>query len=297
MLARLRQRLAAIRGSSPAADRLIRTVDRYSGAQGSLLAAGLTYYAFLALFPLAAVALGITSLISEHVPSVQSDIDAQVSDYLPSDVDLHQLASAGVVVGLVGLGVLLYAGVRWLGAVRRGLTLMWGRHPRETGYLRGLLRDVISLALLGACLLASVALSVASQFAAAVTSHLFGSDSGAQQLTVRLLGLLVALLIDFGVVLALFWGLSGTGPGRGRGLVIGAIVGALGFEVLKQAATLIIGAASKNVVYGTFAVTVGLIVWIAYVSRWILIVAAWTAVGAEPSGLEVDAPVGEAEQG
>ena len=33
-------------------------------------------------------------------------------------------------------------------------------------------------------------------------------------------------------------------------------------EVLKQAGTVIVSGASRNVVYGTFAVTVGLIIWI-----------------------------------
>jgi membrane protein len=289
LLGQVRKRLEAARDSSPAADHLVRAVDRFLDVQGSLLAAGITYYAFLALFPLAAVGFGLTAVIARLVPSVDVSVKQQVADILPAGTDLSGLTSAGLVVGLIGLGVLLYAGVRWLAAMRRSLTLIWGRHPRDVPYLRGLLRDILSLALLGACVLGSLALSVLSQYATAFSSNVLGGDSGLQAVIVRAAGLLVALLVDFAVVYALFWGLAGDGPdgpGRGRALVPGALIGALGFEVLKQAGAVIVSSASSNVVYGTFAVTVGLIVWIAYVSRWLLLVACWTATSGSGDAAE-----------
>ena len=60
------------------------------------------------------------------------------------------------------------------------------------------------------------------------------------------------------------------------------MVAGLGFEVLKQLGGLIVGAASHNVVYGTFAATVGVLIWISYMSKWILFVGAWALVDAQP---------------
>src|SRR3954464_12839439 len=118
LLTRLRDRLAAVRDRSPLADRVVRSVDRYLDVQGSLLAAGLTYYGFLAVFPLVAVGLGVASFLSKVVPRVSAELTDQL-EHLAPEVDLPSVATAGVVVGVVGLVVMLYAGLRWVGHLRR----------------------------------------------------------------------------------------------------------------------------------------------------------------------------------
>ena len=71
VLDRVRSRLASVRDRSPAADHGVRAVDRYLEVQGSLLAAAVSYYGFLALFPLIAVVFGVTSVLSRVAPSVE----------------------------------------------------------------------------------------------------------------------------------------------------------------------------------------------------------------------------------
>ena len=71
LLAAMRSLLVRVRDRSPLADRTVRAVDDYLDAQGSLLSAGMTYYGFLAIFPLVAVALGVASVLSRVVPSVE----------------------------------------------------------------------------------------------------------------------------------------------------------------------------------------------------------------------------------
>src|SRR5690606_27580782 len=60
-------------------------------------------------------------------------------------------------------------------------------------------------------------------------------------------------------------------------LPICALFGAAGFEALKQIAAVLVARVTENPVYGTFAVLVGLMVWINIASRFMLFVAAWTA--------------------
>jgi membrane protein len=274
LLTRVRDRLARVQDSSPRADRLVRTVDRYALAQGSLLAAGMTYYAFLALFPLVAVALGVASLVSRLAPSVDETVRTQVARYAP-ELDLDTMTAAGITVGVIGLVVVVYAGVRWVGATRRSMSLMWLEEPRSTPFVAGVLRDGLVLALLGVAVLASLVLTVFAQLASTILSDLLGEGTSA--VAVRLVSLAVALVIDVGIA----WVLLGSAP---RGQLVGrhrlwaAVLAGLGFEVLKQVGTLIVASASRNIIYGTFAATVGVLIWLAYASRWILLVGAWAAV-------------------
>ena len=60
------------------------------------------------------------------------------------------------------------------------------------------------------------------------------------------------------------------------------MLAAVGFELLKQAAALVVSGVSTNVIYGTFAATVGLLVWIGYASRLLLMAGAWVVTSEPP---------------
>jgi membrane protein len=72
----------------------------------------------------------------------------------------------------------------------------------------------------------------------------------------------------------------------------GCLFGAVGFEVLKLVGTYFVGHTMRNPVYASFAVIVGLLIWINLVSRFILFTAAWTAT--RRVILSADAPPAEA---
>ncbi len=274
----MRALLTRVRDRSPFAARALRSGDRYLAVNGSLLAAGLTYYGFLALFPLLAVALGVSALAARLVPSFDETVRQQLAKVLPEGIDLNAIASAGLTVGVVGLVVLLYAGVRWVGSLRRAFYLIWGVEPREVPYVTGVVRDFVTLLLLGACLIASVAVTVGVSVATGALSSVFGLDGAWLSLVVRLLGMVVSLGTDLSLFYLLFRSLPPRGTSH-RSLLQGSMVAAVGFEMLKQAATLLLASVHGNVVYGTFAVTVGLLVWIGYASRLVLLAGAWAGTG------------------
>jgi membrane protein len=291
LLTQLRDRLARVQGSSRLADRLVRSVDRYLVVQGSLLAAGMTYYGFLALFPLVAVLFGVAAVVSRLAPSVDSTLRDQVVKYAPQ-LNLDAVTTASIAVGVIGLGVMLYAGVRWVGAMRRAMSLMWLEEPRSTPFVRGLVRDALTLVLLGGAVLVSVALTIVTQLASSVLSGLLGETATA--VGVRAISLAAVLVIDILVC----WVLLGAAPPgrlRGRERLLAAVLAGLGFEVLKQLGTLIVASASRNVVYGTFAATVGVLIWISYVSKWVLMVGAWAAIGGTPASEVTAGPPGPAQ--
>ena len=292
------RRAAQVRDRSPAADHVWRTLQRYADVQGSLLAAGITYYGFLALFPLAAVAYGLLSVLVLLIPALQSGVKDLLPPELAASVDLSQLASAGVTAGLIGLAVMLYAGVRLVAALRRALTLVFGGSPRDVPFVRGIVRDLLTLVLLGLALLAAVAATALTTVVGSFIDRLLGPNSSLDVWLVRLLALLVSLLTLWAMFLAIYSLLPSPRPGL-RVAARGAVLGALGGQVITQVGAVIIASASGNVVYGTFAVTVGLLAWIAYGSRWVLLAGSWTATAsrsvppervAVPDGAPADVP-------
>ncbi len=74
----------------------------------------------------------------------------------------------------------------------------------------------------------------------------------------------------------------------------GALLAAVGFELLKLVGTFLIGRVTQNPLYATFGVVVGLLVWMNFVARLTIFAAAWTAT--QPYSLE-PADLGEAGAG
>jgi membrane protein len=246
--------------------------------QGSLLAAAVSYYGFLALFPLVAVVFGVTSVLSRVAPSVEQSLRDELASVFPS-LDLDTLAKDGIAVGVIGLVVLTYTGVRWIGSLRRSVSLLWDVPPSSISYFRGVLRDVLSLVLLGGSLLASGVFTVVAQVATDVVGGWLGLGGRPHAVLVHGIVLVAALVANFLVGWVLFRTLPNKVASEREHLVAAAIF-SVGFQVLVQLVGVVLGRFAGNVVYGTFAATVGVLVWISYVSRLILMIAAWAATTA-----------------
>ncbi len=282
---RVRARLASVRGRSPAADHGVRALDRYLEVQGSLLAAAVSYYGFLALFPLIAVVFGATSVLSRVAPSVEQSLRDELASVFPT-LDLDTLARDGIAIGVIGLVVLAYTGVKWIGSLRRSVSLLWDVAPSSIGYFRGLLRDVLTLVLLGGSLLVSGVFTVVAQVATDVVGGWIGLGGRPHALLIRGIVLVAALVANFLVGWVLFRTLPNNVASEREHLVAAAIF-SVGFQVLVLLVGVVLARFAGNVVYGTFAATVGVLVWISYVSRLILMIEAWAATTA---GVREDQP-------
>ncbi|WP_462188794.1 MULTISPECIES: YihY/virulence factor BrkB family protein [unclassified Frankia] len=268
----------AVRRKRPFLDHLIRAYSRYTADGGDRLAASATYFAFLSFFPLVALAFAVTGFVVDAYPDVQESLTRQINDYLPGLADKLDVASIGnakVGVGIIGLAGLLLAGLAWIDALRGAIRLVWHQDIDVGNIITRRLRDVTVLAGLGLTLLASlVVTSLSTSATGSFLSWIGLSGSTAAAWVTGLLALLVALAIDTAVFLYLFWRLPQQ-TDRVR-TVRGAVLGAVGVEILKIVGTWLVGQTMSNPVYGTFAVIVGLLIWINIVMRWTLFVAAWT---------------------
>ncbi|MDP9862900.1 MULTISPECIES: YihY/virulence factor BrkB family protein [Streptosporangium] len=274
-----RSRIGSTRIRWPWFDHLIRTVQRYQIQSGDRLAGAVTYYAFLSFFPIIALAFAVFGYFLSVRPDAIRTLQRAIDQYLPGLADqlpIQQIADSRASAGIIGLLGLLYAGLGAVDALRDALREVSMTAEAPLNFFLAKLRDLAALVLVGVTMIASVLVGgFATQASGTVAGWLGLSRSVIGSNSIWLVGLVVSVLADTVLfVIILRW------MGRSRQplqvVLRGALLGALGFGVLKQLAALILARTLNNPIYGVFAVMVGLLVWINLSARVILYAAAWT---------------------
>lgn len=292
LVARLKDRVRAARGRRPLLDHAVRAYDRNSEILGGQLAAAITYFGFLSFFPLIAVALSVTSIVLRNNMELQNRVVDAINANLPgltgsgsNQIDIRGIAStrgatATGVVGLVGIAGLVYTGTGWVDAVRDAMRRVFGVPRYQGNVVRKKAGDLVVLLLLGIAVLGSV---VVSSFATSATGLALDvldlNGSALATALFRSLAIALALALDVAIFAVLLSRLSGASL-PWRRIRSGALLGGVGLEVLKLCGTTLVGRASRNPVYASIAVVVGLLVWINLVSRLTVLAAAWSATEA-----------------
>jgi membrane protein len=261
-----------------------RALRHYSDRDGSTLAAAVTYFAFLSLFPLLALAFAAIGLIANVVPTAEGALDVSLRALFPGmigdgpgQLTLAAIREASGPVAGVGIVTVAYSGLSWIADMRDALGRMFDqpREPRPEG-IRGRLasfaatqlHSALSLASIGAALLVSVAVSggvleLASHLPlVSVAAAIVGVATGAVMFF-----LMFRLLADPDLPRAALWS--------------GAVVGAIGFEILKRASTWLLDSTASQPAFQAFGIALILLVWIYYFSRVVMYAAAWARTSAD----------------
>ncbi|MFC3997017.1 YihY/virulence factor BrkB family protein [Nocardiopsis sediminis] len=275
------ERYWAARRRRPGFDHLVRAYERYADQRGTQLAAAVTYYAFLSFFPLVAIAFAAVGYLAAFEAPARAYLEQAITGALPGiapGLGVDQIAGARTGAGIFGAVGLVYVGLAGISAVREALHQIWLKHPSDgPNVVWAKVQDVAIMLAVGVAMLASVALTGTAQAATRwLLSWVHLEGSLAAVAATRLLGPLIAIAVSMLVFLLLFGRLSGTRRPL-RLLWRGALLAAVAFEVLKAAGALLISGTLGNPVYASFAVLVGLLVWINIVMRVVLFCAAWTA--------------------
>ena len=276
---KVKQSVGTARKRAPWLDHLIRAWSRYQSDSGDRLAASVTYFGFLSFFPIIALAFSVAGFVVDAYPSAQKDLIRQINDFLPGLSDKLNVATIGhakVATGIIGLLGLLLAGLGWIDALREAIRVMWHHNLKVGNFFKKKIVDVGVLAGLGLTMVASVAVTgVSSSAMGWFLEHIGLSGNLAANILLRIVGYVLALGVDVALFLFLLTRLPRVATPF-RQVLRGALFGAVGFEILKTAGSLLVKSATHNPVYGVFAVVVGLLIWINYLSRFTLFVAAWT---------------------
>ena len=222
-----------------------------------------------------------------------SSATSSATELTPSSV---LTASALGWAGAFAIVVSLVTAIAWLGSARDAVRDIADLAAPPTNFLLLKLKDLGLAVAFGLALVISAALSLGSTTLLAWVLDGVGidEDSVLATLAARVLGLLLAFVLDVAVLAALYRILAGV-PIPPKPLWQGAILGAVALGVLKALGSALLGGATSNPLIGAFAVVVGLLIWFNFVCQVILIGAAWVVVSATDQGVPLD-PVGDRER-
>lgn len=265
-------------------DHVVRAFTRFNDRNGSLFAAGLTYYTIFAIFPLLMVGFGVggfalsrrpellTTLEERIRTSVSGAVGQQLVDLMNSAID------ARASVGVIGLATAAWVGLGWMWHLREALSQMWAHPVAPAGYLRTKLSDLAAMVGTFVVIVATIALTVLGHARpmAAVLRWLEIPQFSVFDEIFRGISVLVSVLVSW----VLFTWMIGRLPREPVGLVTAARAGlmaAVGFELFKQVGVIYLQIVLRSPAGAVFGPVLGLMVF-AFVTAWLILFAtAWAA--------------------
>ena len=242
---------------------------KYFDDQGAYLAALITYYGFLSLFPLLLLLVTVLGYTLDGNPHLRQELLNTVIDRFPGlstkDLGLEALSGnwVALVVGIVGS---LYGALGVAQATQNALNKAWGvsRNQRPNP-IKSRLRGLLFLVVMGLGLLVTTALSVLTVRVAGLGAHL--------GLIFFVPVRLVTIAANTGLFLAAFRVLTARDV-TVRQALPGAIVAAVAWQGLQEWSNLYVGGLKgASSTYGLFAVVLGLLTYI-YLSAVAVVIAA-----------------------
>lgn len=281
-MASVRERLAEEREKRPWLDHVLSMNEHYGKVKGSQQAGAVTYFAFLSFFPVLALAFFAVGVIARIYSDAEENVVSAIDSVLPgivgsgdTQISIDQVQSFSGLAGVVGLLGVLYAGLGWVSSLREALIAVFELPQREQPtFVKGKLRDLEALVIVGLVLVVAVAVAGFVSGFSADLLELVGLGSELSWL-VKILAIVLGLAANAVLFFALFKLLAEPHLER-RSLVSGAILGAVGFELLKQLSGLLLGSTKGQPAFQAFGIALILLVWINYFSKLVLYAAAWS---------------------
>jgi YihY family inner membrane protein len=247
-------------------------IKKYGEDSGGYQAALITYYGFLSLFPLLLVATSVLQIILQSHPNIRSDVIQHATQYFPVlgeqlQSNVHTLHGAGVAL-IIGI-LLTFWGAKGVADVfQYSLNHIW-QVPRvkRPGFPKGAIKSLAVILFGGIGLIAA---SFLSGFAAGL-DRTFG---------LRVAASLISIAVLYGVFKVIFrLGLASSAKASRSSLIRSALTAAIGIQILQIAGGYLVTheLGKLKSLYGTFAVTLGLLFWI-YLQAKIVMYAAEVGV-------------------
>jgi YihY family inner membrane protein len=250
---RLLERVDEYQQRRPAPAFVFGVVKKFGDDDAGNLAALIAYYGFFSLFPLLLVLVSVLDIVLSGHPALRRDVlDSALGNFpvIGDQIRVQGLQARGVAlaVGIVGA---LWAGLGATQTAQDAMNRVWDV-PRLQwpNFLKKRLRSLEMLGILGLMVIASTLVSG------------LGTTSD-RALGLRVAAFVASLLLNFALYLLAFrvltvkplrWG--DVAPGAAFAAVAWTVLQAVGGYVVTQR----ISGASD--VYGTFALVLGLLVWI-----------------------------------
>ncbi len=245
---------------------LVAVVKKYGDDRGGHLAALITYYAFLSLFPLLLVLVTVLGFLLHDNPSLRHDLlDSALADFPIVGEQLRKNVSGlggnglGLAIGLLGL---IWGSLGVAQAAQHAMAQVWNiAVTRRPSFFPRLARSLLILGVLALAIGASTGLATVATL---VPSSVV--------VTVVSTGLVIALNI------ALYWlafRVLTPNDVATRDLLPGAIVGGAAWTALQALGSWLVARQLRHAseLYGTFGVVLGLLFFL-YLASQIVVYAA-----------------------
>ena len=284
------------------ASRPVRVLLHYIELRGPILGSGLAYAAIFAVFAGLWIGFALAGIvISGNIglrEALLEFVDANVPGLIAGAeggggaVDPEDLLDAAIFgwTGVVASGVLIVTAINWLASARDAVRILYGLPPIQANFVLLKLGDLGLAVAFGAVLLVSAVLSVVGTQATGFVLEGVGIDDESVLGTLlgRFVSLAVMFVLDALVLAGVYRVLAHVRVPIPR-LRTGALLAAAALGVLKVAASAsLIGVGGSNPLLSSFAVILGLLVFLNLVCQVILLGAAWVAIGVREHGVVLD---------
>jgi membrane protein len=241
---------------------VVAVILKYNDDQAGNLVALLSYYAFIAMFPLLLVLVSVTGIVLRSSPRLQHDLlNSAFSEFPIIGGQIHsQLGvtafghtTLALTVGILGA---IWGARRFAGAIANTLYTVWAVPKVDRpGFPRNYLRMLGLLALIGLWVVLTAATTAVAEA---------GSSLGISVAGLRTAVVLASTLIDSALLLAMFrLAISEAVPTRA--MVGGAVIAAVAWQLLLNLAGLLLSHTMRHAqeVAGLFGLVLGLLGWLA----------------------------------
>jgi membrane protein len=276
-------KLAKLRRQHAWLDHVLRAADRYTESYGSHYAAAVTYFSVLSLVPVLMIAFAVAGIVLSSQPDLLDDIRVAIQHAVPGSLGetLNKIVKQAIdskgTVGILGLLGAAYSGLGWMANLRDALTAQWGHPKADLPFLKTYLKDLLALLGLGLALIVSFGITAAGSGFANLLLRLVGLEGvGWAEFLLKVGAIVLGLVANW---LVFLWVLAKLprDPVTWRSAVKGALAASIGFEILKQVATIYLSSVTSSPAGAAFGPVIGILVFANLVAQFLLFITAWTA--------------------
>lgn len=276
------------RAQRPWLDHVVRAAKQYQDNHGDYYAAGITYFSVLALFPILMIGFAAAGFVLAGNDELLGEVQKQIAENVPgamgeqiSDLVNTAIESRGT-VGVIGLAGALYAGLGWMANLREALTAQWKLQAPKINFFTKKFSDLGAMIGLFLALIVSLGLTALSNGSVtrAVLAWLKIDGVPGMGVLIRVVSILLALAATWAVFTWVIARLPRL-PVTLRSAARAGLIAAVFFEVFKQIATFYLTSVTSGPAGAVFGPIIGLLVFIFFVSRFLLFSTAWAATARE----------------
>lgn len=281
-----------LRRRYPWLDHLLRADESFTERYGNHYAGAIAYFSVLSLVPLLMIAFAVAGFVLAGNAALLATLEASITAAVPAGLaDTVNSMVRGAIdargtVGVLGLITALFSGIGWIRNLRDALTAQWGHEKPKLPYIKTTLTDLLALVGLGVAILLSLTVTAVGSGLGDLLLRALGlAGVGWANATLIALSVVVSLAADWLVFLWVIVRLPRRRNVPPRSAARGALLAAVGFEILQQFGGLFLAGVTRSATGALFGPIIGLLVFAYLLSYLILFATAWTVTSAESAEL------------